>query len=235
MNRIISTLRLDVQIQWRSRFYYVSLALALLLGLGVRQLLDPQTTKTVLPMLFLLGVGGTGFIYIAGLIVFERDQHTLEAQLISPLKLTEYLNSKLISLTLLLLFEGTVMVIAAQGFSDVNWLLVIGGTILMSLLFVLAGLILIVRFSTITDFLIPTLIVMLPLQLPVLYFSGISESWVWLISPASAPTMLIWGAWNPLEPWQLLYAIVYSAVLIALAYRWALHAFTHHVILQERN
>lgn len=235
--RLFSTVKLDILVQWRQRFYIIGIALAVLIGLGLRQLADPDALATLMPILFLLAVGGTTFIYIAGLIVFERGEHTLDAMFVSPLRLAEYLSSKLLSLTLLVLVEGTTLVLLAQGAAGdgaystvINWLLILGGTALMGAMLTLFGVILVVRFSTITDFLMPALVITLPLQAPALYFAGLSDSPLWLISPTSAPTMLIWGAWNGLEAWQLFYGIGYSLLVIAVAYVWASRAFTRHII-----
>lgn len=233
--RLFSTIKLDVLVQWRQRLYIIGVGLAVLIGLGFRQMADAEALKTLLPVMFLLAVGGTTFIYIAGLIVFERAEHTLDAMFVSPLRLAEYLASKLISLTLLVLVEGTTLVLLAGGVEGayapvINWLMILGGTALMGAMLTLFGVILVVRFDTITDFLIPALLVAAPLQIPALYFAGLSDSPLWLVIPTSAPTMLIWGAWNGLEAWQLLYGIGYSLLVIAVAYVWASRAFTRHVI-----
>lgn len=234
--RLLSTVKLDVLVQWRQRLYIIGVGLAALIGLGFRQMTDPEALATLLPVMFLLAVGGTTFIYIAGLIVFERSEHTLDALFVSPLRLAEYLASKLISLTLLVLVEGTVLVLLSGGITNgafapvVNWGLILGGTALMGAMLTLFGVILVVRFDTITDFLMPALLVAIPLQVPALYFAGLSDSPLWLVIPTSAPTLLIWGAWNGLEAWQVLYGIGYSLLVIAAAYVWASRAFTRYVI-----
>jgi len=235
MARLLSTMWLDVKIQYRHKLYHVSVGLALLLGLGIRRLADPQLAATLVPVTILLGVGGTAFVYIAGLIIFERDQHSLDAILVSPLRLTEYLVSKVTTLTLLVLVEGGVLVLVSQGFTAVAWLPLLTGTALLGAMFALFGAILIVRFSTITDFLMPALLVALPLQAPALYFAGIVDSPILLISPTSAATMLIWGGWNGLQAWQLLYGLAYSALVLGVGHRWALDAFVKHVVTGERS
>ena len=235
MERLVATLKLDARVQFRHKFYHVSLVAALMLGLGVRQLGDPWLVTTLLPVVFLVGVGIMALFYVAALIVFERDQHTLDAMFVSPLRLTEYLNSKVVTLTALTLVEGATLVLVSLGVLGTNWLLLIVGTVLLAAMLILTGTILIVRHATITDFLIPAVLVTVPLELPVTYFAGLSDSPLWLLIPSSAPTMLIWGAWHALEPWQLVYALGYSAVVLGVGYRWALGAFTKYVLAQERS
>jgi fluoroquinolone transport system permease protein len=99
----------------------------------------------------------------------------------------------------------------------------------------LCGAILVVRFATITDFLIPAALVMVPLELPILYFLGFSDSPLWLLSPTSGPTMLIWGAWRQLEAWQLAYGFGYSALMLAVGFRWALGALRRYLLQGGRS
>ena len=235
MERLLPTMKLDARLQLRYRFYHVSIGAALLTGLGIRQLGDPQLKVAALTVLFLTGVGVMAAAYVAALIVFERDQHTLDAMFVSPLRLTEYLNSKIATLTVLVLVEGVTGVLASLGVLGTNWLPLVVGSALLAAMFTLLGTILVVRYATITDFLIPASVVILFLELPALYFIGLSDSPLWLLIPTSAPTMLIWGAWHALELWQIIYALGYSAVILAIGYRWALGAFTRYVIVRERS
>lgn len=233
--RFLTTLRLDMVIQWRSGFYAVAVVVALLVGMGARLLIEPAALAHVLPSVLLLAVGGTAFIYVAGLLVFERDQRTLDALFVSPLRQREYWLARMASLLLLELIEGVILVVAAYGVAGVNWFYVLGGIGLMSALFTLIGVILIVRYDSITDFLMPSLVVTLPLQLPVLYFLGVSPSPAWLLSPASAPAMLLTGGWRALEAWELVYALGFGALVLAISGWWAMRAFNHYVVLGGRE
>lgn len=58
------------------------------------------------------------------------------------------------------------------------------------------------RYRTITDVLMPLVLVAFIAQLPALYFTGISAQPLWLLIPTAAPTMLMWGGWHALEPWR---------------------------------
>jgi fluoroquinolone transport system permease protein len=190
---------------------------------------------TLLMVLFLTAVCVMAAAYIAALVVFERDQHTLNALFVSPLRLTEYLNSKIITLTTLVTVEGVTLVLVSLGAVGTNWSLLIAGTALLGVIFTLFGTILIVRFATITSFLMPAGLVTLFLELPAIYFAGLSDSPLWLLIPTSAPMMLIWGAWHTVELWQTVYALVYSAVILGIGYRWAMGAFTSHILVRQRS
>ncbi len=233
--RMISTLRLDVTVQWRNRFYIIGIGLSLLMALGLAQFFPREAMGGLLPMLFLFAIGGTTMLYVAGLLIFEKDEHTLEAIIVTPVRVSEYLTSKIITLTFLATLESIVVVALTYGLADLNLGLLLAGLILMGVMLTLLGIILIVRYDSITDFLIPVVGLSLILQLPSLYFGGLSDTLLWLIVPTSAPTMLMWAAWFPVETWKIVYGIVYSLVIVAVLYRWALAAFHKHIVLRERN
>lgn len=86
---------------------------------------------TLLSALFLTVVCVMAAAYVATLIVYERDQHTLDAMFVSPLRITEYLNSKIVSLTIPVLVEATTLVLVSLGTLEMNWLLLFVGTALL--------------------------------------------------------------------------------------------------------
>jgi fluoroquinolone transport system permease protein len=233
MSRLLATMKLDVTIQWRNRLYAIGIGLSLMLALALGQFVSREALPQTLPLLFLFAVSGTTMLYVAGLLIFEKDDRTLEAIVVTPIHLSEYIGSKMITLTFLALLESLVVLALAYGFSDYTILPLIAGIVLMGMMLTLMGFVMIVRYNTITDFLVPVVAVNLVLQLPALYFTGTSDSLLWLILPTTAPTMLMWSAWHPIETWQLIYAVVYSVIIIAVLYRWALIAFNKHIILKE--
>ena len=106
------------------------------------------------------------------------------------------------------------------------------GIITIGIVYTLAGIVMIVRFDTITDFLIPMSAVVVVLQLPFLYFLGWVKHPILLIIPTSAPTMLMQGAYVQLAAWEWLYAIGYTAALVIGLTIWAQRAFHTHIIMK---
>jgi fluoroquinolone transport system permease protein len=234
MTRLLATMRLDATMQWRNRFYYIGIGLALLLAAGLAQFIDHRALSATLPLLFLFAIGGTTMLYVAGLVIFEKDERTLEAVIVTPIRIGEYMISKLITLTFLAALESVIVLALAYGLTGFNAALLLAGIILMGAMLTLVGFVMIVRYDSITDFLIPVVVVNLALQLPALYFTGVSDTLLWLIVPTTAPTMLMWAAWHPVEDWHIIYGLVYSLVIIAVLYRWALAAFHTHIIMKAR-
>src|SRR5690606_7497581 len=104
------------------------------------------------------------------------------------------------------------------------------GAFLMTIIYTLLGIILVVRYQKITDFMISVLWVAMILQMPVFYFLNISQSPLWLVIPTSAQALLIKGAFEPLTLGQWFYSVGYSLLLIAVLAYWAQRAFESHII-----
>lgn len=235
MNRTLSMMKLDAIVQFRNKFYYVGIGLSLLLALLITQFFQQEQLGEVLPLFFLFAVGGTTLIYVAGLVIFEKGEHTLDAVLVSPLRLDEYMISKMVTLTGIATLESLIIVALSAGFTGYNVALLFAGVVLMGALLVPVGIIMIVRYDSVTDFLMPVLGVALVLELPFLYFMGINTSPIWLLIPTAAPTMLMWGGWHTLELWQLVYGFGYTLLWMLGLYVWAKRAFFHHIILGGRS
>jgi fluoroquinolone transport system permease protein len=202
-------------------------------------LAGPEQLPAWIPTLMLLVVGGSTMLYVAAMILFEKEQGTLKATIVSPVRTSEYLWSKIVTLTTLAVVESLVMVGGGMLLMSFwhrltlpNVPLLLAGIIAIGVIYTLVGIILIVRYDKITDFLIPVSAVAVILQLPFLYFIGWVQSPLLLIIPTSAPTVLMQGAFGPLQTWEWLYACGYSAALIVGLTFWAYRAFHKHIIIK---
>lgn len=239
MNRLLSAMKLDVTVQVRNSLYTIGIGAGLLVAIAIAQLGSPEQMWAIVPTLMLLVVGGSTLLYVSGMLVFERDEGTLSANIVAPLRTWEYLGSKLVTLTALATLESLVMIGGAMlimRFSAAvpvpNIPLLLVGILAIGVIYTLIGIILIVRYRQITDFLVPMSGIAIALQLPFLHFLGWIEHPLFLIMPTSAPTMLMRGAYIDLAGWEWLYGIGYTIVLIVGLSLWAYRAFQTHVIMK---
>ena len=237
MNRLLSETLTDIRIQIRTKLYAIGIFVAVLMAAILSQFITPEQLAFFAPVLVLTSIGTTTMMYVAGMIIFERDEGTLYALIVSPLKSSEYLCSKVLSLTFLATLEtvimigGTMLVLSRSAeFNIPNIPLLLLGILAVAALHTLIGIAFIVRFKTFVDAIIPLSLVMVPLQLPALYFLGLIEHPAFLIIPSSAPTLIMKGAYVPLTPGEWAYALVYSLLVLAGAMLWAQQAFKRHVI-----
>ena len=238
MTRLGSTIKTDVVVQVRNKLYAIGIGVGALLAVLLAWLAGADHLPGVVPATLLLFIGGSTTFYVAGMIVFERDEGTLHAVIVSPLRTSEYLWSKIITLTLLATLESVTIVGGAMlllSWSEVvpwpNVPLLLTGIIAIGVIYTLMGIVLIVRYRKITDFLIPMAAIVGVLQLPFLHFLGLIEHPVFLIIPTSAPTMLMQGAFVPLAAWEWVYGIVYTAAMMGGFTVWAYRAFNKHIIM----
>ncbi|MEM7131146.1 MAG: hypothetical protein AAF702_32795 [Chloroflexota bacterium] len=237
MNRLFAAMKLDMTVQWRNNLYFIGLGAGALVAIALGQLSGPEQLPWTIPTLMLLVVGGSTLLYVAGMIMFEKDEGTLSATIVSPLRTSEYLGSKLITLTGLATLESVVMVGGAMlimrlssAVSLPNIPILFVGIIAIGLIYTLIGIILIVRYQSITDFLIPMSGIAVLLQLPFLYFLGWVELPLFLLIPTSAPSIIMKGAYMELSIWDWLYGIGYTAILIIGLSWWAYRAFHTFVV-----
>jgi len=235
MSRILSTMVLDTVVQWRNRFYFIGVGMGLLVAFILATFFDRDFIAQAMPTFFLITVGGTTLLYIAGLVIFEKDEGTIDALIVSPLRHSEYLISKLVTLGMVATVEAVLIVLFSYGFNNMNPVMLIAGVWLLAIQLTLVGMILIVRFETITDFLTPMLVIGVVVQLPIFYYVSLFDTPLLLAVPTGAPAMLIRGAWVQLQTWELAYAFGYSVVSIVLGFRWALSAFDKFIVRKERG
>ncbi len=232
MKRLLATTRLDVMVQLRSKLYHVAIGMAILLGIAIRLLFPPETIGTVLPVFYLLSVGGTAYLFVAGMVIFEKGEDTLAAQIVSPLRKSEYLAANAVSLLLVVLIESTLVLLIAAGVSGYDPVSLFAELTLISLGLTLGGFIQVSRYRTVTDFLVPAVAVTLILQLPFVHFLEIAPSRLWYIVPTTAPALLMFAAFEPIATWEWVYAIGYSLLAIGLLAWWARRSFYRNVILR---
>ncbi len=239
MTRLISAMRTDILVQVRNNLYSIGIGVGILVAVVLSQLVGVNQIPTVIPVIVLLVAGGSTFLYVAGMIIFEKDEGTLNAVIVTPLRTSEYLWSKIITLTTLSTLESIIMaggaVLIMSFWNEVplpNIIILLIGGIAMGVLYTLTGIIMIVRYDKITDFLVPAVVIASILQLPFVHFMNFVTNPAFLIIPTSAPTMLMKGAFVTLEAWEWVYALAYTAILIAGLSYWAYRAFHTHIVMK---
>jgi fluoroquinolone transport system permease protein len=239
MNRLLAAMKINVMVQVRTNLYAIGIGAGVLVAVMLAWLAGPDDLPAWIPTLMLIVVGGSTMLYGAAMILFEKEQGTLRATIVSPMRPAEYLWAKIVTLTALAVLESIIMVggtMLIMSFSErislPNIPLLLIGIVAIGVMYTLVGIVLIVRYDKITDFLIPMSAVAVVLQLPFLYFIGWVDSPLLLIIPTSAPTVLMQGAYGPLESWEWIYTTVYTAALIIGLTVWAYRAFDRHIIVK---
>lgn len=231
MNRLVSTFGWDVRLQFRNGFYYVSAFVAAAFIIGLRQFPEVNWAWWWPPIL-LENLVVNSFYFMAGLVLLEKGEGTLEAQIVTPLRSGEYLASKVLSLGLLSVLESCAIVVFVSGVAF-NWPLLVLAVLLLIAIFALYGFFVVARYDSITEFILPSAVWTMALSVPLLYYFNIWRSWVIFLHPLQAPLVLMQGAFEPVPAWQILYGVVYSLLWIGIAYHFTQRAFYRFVIVKE--
>lgn len=216
MKRLFATLICDIHLQWRNGFYYaigfiIAVWTALLSFTPVRSL----DLGWLMPAMVLNNLLITTFYFISGLVLLEKGEGSLQAQIVTPLRSGEYLAAKVITLAILALVQNLVLVLLFRG-PHVQLVLLAAGIIISAAIFTLVGFIAVLRYSSINEYLLPSVPYAAVLLLPLLLYVGPWQSWLIYLHPVQAPLILMQAAFVPVAAWQLLYALGYALLWIGL-------------------
>ena len=231
MTRLLSIARWDVQLQFRNGFYYVSAAMAVFFVILLRQF--PQVDWAYWwPAIITGNLTINAYYFMAGIVLLEKGEGTMEAQIVTPLRPWEILTSKVATLGLLSLFETLTIVVLVQG-AQFNWFLLITAIVLYIAILALYGFIIVVRYDSISQFLLPSVIWTMGFSLPLLYYFDIWRHWVMFIHPLQAILILIQSAFTSLPAWQIVYGIGYALLWTGIAMSASLRMFHRFVVTKE--
>ena len=228
MRRLFTTIRWDATLQIRNGLYAATLFItafwALILlqagALDLRWLLPPMVIGNLLV--------GT-FFFIGAVVLLEKGEGTLTAQVVTPLQVGEYLAAKLITLSALALAETLILVLVIAG-SRFNAVLLIAGVVFAAALYCLFGFIAVARYTAINEYLLPSGVYVTALWIPLLASMAQWRPWLFYLHPMSAPLTLVEAAFGMSTPWQIVYGIAYSTLWIGLLGIWSQRAFRRWIV-----
>lgn len=235
MKRLLATISTDLRLQLRNGFYIAAAFVVVVLVILMRQL--PEASRNLgLPMLIFGNLLINGFFFMAGLVLLEKGEGTLEAQVVTPLRTGEYLASKVITLTVLSLLESALIVLLTVGL-DINWPALLAGVALMTPLLALAGFLLVSRYDTLNEFMFPAVGAVAVLSLPLLPALGLFGDvldgvWVYVM-PLEPSWLLLQAAVAPVESWQAVFGLLAGALWVAIFFLLAQRAFYRFVIMKQ--
>jgi fluoroquinolone transport system permease protein len=228
MRRLLATIRCDVMPQLRHGFYYAT-AFVLICCVAVISQIPSIDLSWLLPALLLGNLLLNTFYFIGGLILLEKGEGTLEAQVVTPLRTWEYLASKVGTLTLLGLVENTLIVMLLEGLGF-NPLALSASLVLTAVLYCLVGVIAVVRYASINEYLMPSVLYTSLLSVPLLPYLAQWDTWLIYLHPLQATLLLAQATFRPVAHWQLVYSVLYSALWVGLLAHFSSRAFRRFII-----
>jgi fluoroquinolone transport system permease protein len=231
VSRFLATLRTDVRLQLRYGFYLAG-AFVAAIWIAILSQLPPAGVRVALPAFLFLNGLTTTYFFVAGLVLFEKREGVLQALVVTPLREGEYLASKVATLTALAALEGIVIVLLGWG-TDLNLTPIVLGSLLIGAIYTLFGFLVVFRYDSINEFLLPASAFAGLLQLPVIGSFGVWDApyfWLW---PTKGALLLFQAGFAPLGAGQWAYALLASGLWIALLSALVLRAFRRFIVRSE--
>jgi fluoroquinolone transport system permease protein len=171
-----------------------------------------------------------GFLFVGVLVLFEKNENTLDALAVTPIKISNYILSKSISLTFLSIGCCLAMVIAAHGiqFHIFHFIM---ATILTTLIFSMLGFIAVAGLSSFNQYILRALGIILLLSVPFLsYFDVVPRYWFILFPTQPAIDLYSLSFEAKASDNNLLMAYGLCIGWIGITYTWALRAMTKQIM-----
>lgn len=218
----------DVKVQARENVYLFTVLTTLAFS-TVLMLLPQRAPDTVVTGVLFLDPAVVGTSFVAAIVLMERSQNTLAALAVSPARPSDYLLSKIITLTLLTFAGGMALVcIAYWPVSPVQAVRFILAMAFTGSLGVVGGMVLVATANSMNHFIARAFPVSVVLYLAFLaHFGVVKGIWVWILfglNPGHAMLRaLLWAA-DPanVSTAAVIYAFGYMGVLTTLFFVWAL-------------
>ena len=204
--RLRATMATDLKLQLRNGFY-LAIGFLVVMYVVVINLLPGFSWQPWLAPLLLTNLLVATYFFMAGQVLLEKTEGTLEAQIVTPLGVREYLGSKIVTLTALSLVENVAIAVLALGW-DIAALPLIAGLVLAAAIYCLGGFIAVARFDSINEFIFPSVPWVAASSLPVLHYLDVWTPLLMYLHPLQPAMVLLGGAVEPLAPWQWLYGVL---------------------------
>jgi fluoroquinolone transport system permease protein len=225
----------DIKLQARENVYLFTVLTTLAFSTVLLLLPDRAPDTVVTGILFLdPAVVGTGFV--GGIILMERSQNTLAALAVSPARPSDYVVSKIITLTVLTFAGGMALVCVAYWplppDRAIRFVIAMAFT---GALGVVGGILLVATANSMNHFIARAFPVSVALYLAFLaHFDVVTGVWAWVLfglNPGHAMLRsLLWAA-DPanVSTAEAVYAFGYMGLLIAVFFAWALRLYADNV------
>lgn len=229
--RLTAAIKYDVMLQVRHGFYLVYGIVTLLYIIALRSI-PSSAVETAAVVVIFTDPSILGFLFIGGIMLLERGQRTLEGIFVTPLRISEYLISKVLSLSLIGLASSLIIAVGSIGISF-NFALAVPAVLVTSIVFTLLGFTASVRAESINHYFILMIPYYIVMMLPLLDYFGAVQSDLFYIIPSRGSLMLLEGAFNGIGLMDILLSFGSLVLWSVIAWLWASKWFYKYVVLRS--
>lgn len=228
--RLVKALRQDMRYQFRHGFYFAYLVV---LGAYLVALINVPShyRNLVVSLVVFSDTSVLGFFFVGAILLLEREEGTLRAVSVTPLRPTEFYLAKVLSLTILALIISGLMTFAhlPAGASSLFYYLGVLGS---SLLYTFIGIGVASQAQSLNGYFFRGAGYSVVLMLPLLDFFGLVESPLFWLLPTLPTLTLLQTAYRGHTLPLLAASASILLVWVAIAFGFGLFAFRRYVIFQ---
>lgn len=211
--RLLNLIKGDIRFQFKYGFYLLFFIFSFIYIISIK-VLPISFRETVSAIFIFTDPTALGLIFMGAIIHFEISERTINSLCISPISPLEYLLSKMLSIALLSTVAGLLIGLFTQTTN--NYISLIIGIFLGSLIFSAIGLILAFKTSSMNQFILSIIPTMILVILPGVAYIIILDSIWYLIHPGIAVSELIVNGNNTILAFISLLFWLYIFTLFAL-------------------
>lgn len=212
MSNLCNAIKSDFKFQFKEGFLYIYLAICIIY-LVILSVLPSNFLLIVLPILIYSDPAGLGLFFIGGMIMLERRQGIVNYLIVTPLKVKEYILSKVITLSTLAVVVSLIITFFTSIKEPVNYLVLITSTFFTANFFTFIGIFIAIRCSNLNEYFVKIIPWMILLSLPCLGLIGQPNSIFLSIIPSVASLQLIIGAFHEITVVKYLLLTTYLIII----------------------
>ena len=237
MNNLRNMMRWEFLLSYRYKIIHISILSVVLYFLTTQAVSSLQGLTQVHSTLLFFDPAVIGFIFVGALVLFEKSENVLQALVITPMRIDEYLQTKIVTLTILSLVSGSLfmglMIVFNETEANIGYMVL--GIVLTSVMLILLGFIIVSRINSVNGYLLGIMIGFLVLSFPpLLHIFGLYESLVFYIWPTMASFIIFENVFTSVgyETWEIAYGLMYQIVWIGVLYYYAKKSFFEYIIVR---
>ncbi len=212
--RMVKMIVGDIRFQLKYGFYFIYTVLTVVY-ITILYTFPPSWRESTATIMIFSDPAAMGLFFMGAIILLEKSQHVLNALAVSPVKIAEYIISKVVSLGLISIIVAGILSLSVK---KENLLIVLLATALTSIIFTLLGLIVGTKIASLNQFLMVTVPVEIICFVPaMLYLFGYSPTFMRLY-PINLCMSLIAGKCEKVLI-SILIIITTIGILFYIAYR----------------
>lgn len=174
-----------------------------------------------------------GLTFVGAILLLEKQQNILHSLFVTPVRLAEYFFAKIISLSMIALFASLIILIVPNGFSPSLGFFIFG-ILLSSGIFVLIGLGVGARVTSLNGYIFGVMAGTIIFAVPLLDYLQVYRSWWFYLLPSHAQLYLLFSTQHDLNLMRAGFSILNLVVWFFAVWFFAVHSFEKFILRGEK-